>query len=201
MGKEKLNKIVRQAFELLMFKILEGSLEINNEISLQLHFGVILQQLGKMYEFSRDDRFIILLETKKEITPTSKTPNKKARCDIELQFYHKNKLESKAYIEIKLFKGGPNETVTENRFSVMCDIENLEHYKDDGKSLCYLLVVTDNINHTINKANLNLCIGNGAIARGRIRQNGKEVLLSGNYTFKWESCNKKDKYYFLLIDV
>lgn len=147
MLKERMNKIVSISYDILRNKIISGGIIVPNEASFQLHFGVILKQVGQLFEFSDKDYFTIELETPQEIDSSVKTPNGKARCDISLSLSNADDSVS-AVIELKHFKkkraDGKNKPTTTNRFSIMKDIENLEKYQvNEPNMLCYEILYTD----------------------------------------------------------
>lgn len=146
---ERLKEIVKISYSILCNKVAYGDIKIANEASLQMQFGVILKQVGHLYEFADTDKFLIDLETTQAISPTIKSSKGQARCDISLQFSINNDNVAKAVIELKHFKyDKENEAVADNRFSIMKDIENLEHYKEkDSQLLCYEILYTDNKNY------------------------------------------------------
>ena len=146
---ERLKVIVKISYSILCNKVAYGDIKIANEASLQMQFGVILKQVGHLYEFADTDKFLIDLETTQAISPTIKSSKGQARCDISLQFSINNDNVAKAVIELKHFKyDKANEAVADNRFSIMKDIENLEHYKEkDSQLLCYEILYTDNKNY------------------------------------------------------
>ena len=65
--KERLTEIVDISYRVLCNKIVSQSINIPNEASLQLQLGVILKQVGQLYEFSTEDRFTIQLEDVQDI--------------------------------------------------------------------------------------------------------------------------------------
>lgn len=194
-AQERLDRIVDTAYEILCGKVASGSISIDNEAALQLQLSVILEQLGRLYELAPTDRFSISLE--KVINnlsqKTTKSPNGKARCDIMLQLQ-----DAQIAIELKCFipDGNTTEPVTENRFKVLCDIENLEQYRKDYGFTGYEIVYTNNKNHTNSKS-----IGENGIAKGvhTINKNQKSVMLKAFYQCKWDEYS--DTHFFLKIKV
>ena len=146
---ERLKEIVKISYSILCNKIAYGDIKIANEASLQMQFGVILKQVGQLYEFAGTDRFSIELEAIQPISPTTKSSKGQARCDISLRFSMENNDTANAIIELKHFKyDKTSEAVADNRFAIMKDIENLEHYKEkDSQLLCYEILYTDNKNY------------------------------------------------------
>ena len=78
------------------------SISISNEASFQLQFGVILKQIGQLYEFDEKDRFYIQLEDVQTIDVTQKSKHGRARCDIMLSLKN-GKDEFSVAIELKYF--------------------------------------------------------------------------------------------------
>ena len=81
--KERLIEIVETSYRILCNKIVLQSINIPNESSFQLHFGVILKQIGLLYEFEDGDRFSIQLEDVQSINSTQKRKNGKAMMRYE----------------------------------------------------------------------------------------------------------------------
>lgn len=185
--KERLNKIVEISYFILCNKIASKSINIDNEASFQMHYAVILKQIGQFFEFDDNDRFSIQLENVQTINITQKSKNGKARCDIMLSLNNKEDDYSIA-IELKYFKKVQGETITDNRFSILCDIENLESYKKVHEKLdCYEILYTDNSNYANPKSSSYINIGNGSkLDAGRHSSNGRCVSIENSYTLKWD---------------
>ncbi len=197
----RLSEIIDLSYKLLCNKVWGGDISIINEATMQLQFGLIIKNVGKQFEFSKDDRFDILLETPQDIESTIKTPNGQARCDIKLHFYRKSSLKSTAYIELKFFKQAINQAVTDNRFSVYKDLLNLEQYlKSSKNSVAYEIVCTNNPNYsnpnTISKIN----IGNNVVSKKEIEYGNKVIRLNSIYTFIWD-MEKSSEFEFLKIQI
>ena len=192
---ERLERIVDTAYEILCGKVASGSITIENEAAFQLQLSVILEQLGRLYELAPNDRFSISLEKVVDnlSQKTTKSTNGKARCDIVLQLQN-----AQTAIELKCFipDGNTTEPVTENRFKVLCDIENLEQYKKDHGFTGYEIVYTNNKNHPSSKA-----IGENGIAKGvhTINKNQKSVTLKATYQCNWNEYS--NTHFFLKIKV
>ena len=77
---ERLKEIVKISYSILCNKVAYGDIKIANEASLQMQFGVILKQVGHLYEFADTDKFLIDLETTQAISPTIKSSKGQARC-------------------------------------------------------------------------------------------------------------------------
>lgn len=150
----RLNRIVNDSYEILCNKVVQNSISVPNEASLQLHFGTVLKQVGVLHEYSLTDGFKIELELPIELSECTAKSKGKARCDIYMELTN-GKYSVYAAIELKHFKySKTQEATTDNRFALLCDLENMEHYKEqyweqDKKLLqCYAIVYTDNINYT-----------------------------------------------------
>ena len=157
---ERIEFIVNTSYCILCNKIANGDIEIPNEASMQLHLGTIMKQLGMLFEYSPKEHFRIEMEAIEDILPTQKSSKGKARCDIKLTL-SEGKKSCKAFVELKYLKKSANAAVTDNKFFVYCDIENLERYKSKEKnSLCYEIIYTDNLNYTSNN-DTQFCVGDG----------------------------------------
>ena len=103
--------------------------------------------------------------------------------------------------ELKFFpKKDDGETVTNNRFSMLADMENLETYLRLGKTdLGYFMLYTTNRNYlTDNRSSVK--IGNGKPVSGIIMSNKRNVQLSGSYQLSWDKYGG-DKHCFLLQEI
>lgn len=194
---ERLENIVDLSYTILCNKVASGGVVIYNEASLQMQLGIILDSIGRMYQFDRKDCIRVELESPIQVPPTCKSKNGLARCDIRITL-SQGKSKAEAVIELKHFRKDPNEAVTDNRFSVIQDLENLEHYKSVfPKIKCYEIVYTDNINHTINKGKNTINIGEGAtISGGTNYTQGRVVNLANTHVFHWDIYNE---HYFMKI--
>ena len=145
---KRMEQIISVSYDILCNKIANGSIIVQNEASLQMQFGVILKQVGQLYEFSDQDHFKIELETLRDIEASTKSNRGQARCDISLRLFNDSDSIG-AEIELKYFKyDKTQEAVTDNRFSVLMDLENLELYKKrEPRLMCYEFVYTDNKNY------------------------------------------------------
>lgn len=203
----RLDRIVEISYEILKGKIVSGGITVQNEASLQLQFGVILKQVGTLFEYDSKDHFEIILEEVQDVS-TIKSP-KGARCDIMLRLCNcRSSAEVSAAIELKFFKAtdGKTETITQNRRSVYLDVENLEEYRTD---LGYELVYTNNGNYPNPDSRSVIRLGDGETMR-TINDGMHDVILESTYDLKWdcyneagEACKDYDKRgdFFLLIPV
>lgn len=201
--KERLKEIVKISYNLLCNEIAGSSITIYNEASLQMHLGVILKQVGRLYEYTKTDRFSIDLETWQEIDGTLKSKNGRARCDINLKMENEQEKYEVA-LELKYFKYSEHEAVTDNRFSILLDLENLEQYQANNPTLlCYEIVYTDNVNYTKldNRSKIKITpqiSGNDVPYANRI------IKLHKTYDSVWDSYDSKDNsrgHHFLIIDL
>lgn len=199
--KERLTEIIDTSYRILCNKIVSQSIRIPNEASFQLQFGVILKQIGQLYEFEESDRFSIQLEDVQTINITQKSKNGKARCDIMLSL-RSNEVDYSVAIELKHFKKADGETITDNRFSILCDIENLENYKKTNTKLveCFEILYTDNPNYTNPQSTSYIKIGEGVkLNTGIHSSNRRSVQLEKSYIFKWDTY--ENNHCFLKIKV
>lgn len=193
---ERLKEIVKIAYSILCYKIAYGDIKIANEASLQMQFGVILKQVGQLYEFAGTDRFSIELEAIQPISPTTKSSKGQARCDISLRFSMENNDTANAIIELKHFKyDKASEAVADNRFAIMKDIENLEHYKEkDTQLLCYEILHTNNKNYAnpVTTAGIKLA----PIITQEFTYCNKTVKLKYAYAAEWSNVGE---HYFMIV--
>ena len=195
---ERLQKIIWTSYQILQNKIVGGIYTIENEASLQLLFGEVLLDVGRLHTYSWDERFIVGREFKYAKTTTSKNDNE-AICDISLRLVSGQE-ECTAAIEMKYLKKSKFEAVTDNRFSVLQDIENLEHYPVD---LGVMLVYSDNSNYADPDTTSYLKIGDGNIIHGEISTTGsktrKVVFLKNSYKLQWDTFETKDKTHCFML--
>lgn len=198
---DRLHEIVKTSYRLLCNKIVGGLIEVDNEASLQLQFGVIMKAIGQMYEFSPEDRFSIVLEhvVKDETFKTWKSQKGKARIDIMLTLTD-GKNTCSAAVELKYFPKSDGEAVTDNRFFMLADIENLETYIRHGDvEFGFFMLYTTNKNYTTDTRS-GVKIGNEDVITGKIVSNNRTVNLTGKYKLQWDTYNG-DKHCFLLQPV
>ena len=201
--KERLKEIVQISYNLLCNKIADGNICVHNEASLQMHLGVILKQVGHLYEFSKSDRFSVELETWREIEGTFKSKKGRARCDIQLKMANEHGSHEVA-IELKYFRRHINETITDNRFSVLLDLENLEQYQVNNPDLlCFEIVYTDNENYTKidNRSKIKIT---PKVSGNDEPYVGRTIKLRKTYDSIWDSYHSKDDkhgHHFLMIDL
>jgi hypothetical protein len=192
---ERLKQIIDLSYKLLCHKIVAKSIIIHNEASLQMQLGIILKQIAQLYEFDKKDRFTIELESRIDIPSTIKSANGRARCDIVIEVNEKKK----AAIELKYFKQSENEAVTDNRFSLLLDLANLEQYKEANPGLlCYEIVYTDNENYTKpdNRSKIKIT---PTIPQESEEYCGRKIKLQKAYSSVWDSYAKE--HHFLKIDL
>lgn len=140
--KERIYQIIDHAYMLFCNQVAGGTVHVENEASMQLHLSNILLQLGRLYEFSADEHFNIVLEKKIDLaSPTSKSANKKARVDIWIELSKAGEVQATAAIELKYLKKTDTAAVTDARYSVYKDLENLEHYRVESGYLTICEIV------------------------------------------------------------
>lgn len=209
--KERLEDIVNLSYNLLVQKLSAGEFTIYNEASLQFQFGFILKEVGKMFEFFPDESLEVEMEKLIPNCGTCKSP-KDAYCDIFIKMKNATE-EAYVAIEVKYFLKDPNEAVTDNRFSVYMDLENLEKYMEKDKKIvaCYELVYTNNENYTIVKNDDMSCL----IGEGHVQQPGtidytqnRHLELKRSYAFNWrkaeqtdEQKSRRERHCFLLVKI
>lgn len=193
---ERLKEIVKISYSILCNKIAYGDIKIANEVSLQMQFGVILKQVGQLYEFAGTDRFSIELEAIQPISPTTKSSKGQARCDISLRFSMENNDTANAIIELKHFKyDKTSEAVADNRFAIMKDIENLEHYKEkDTQLLCYEILYTNNKNYANPATTAGIKLA--PIITQEFTYCNKTVKLKSAYVAEWSNVGE---HYFMIV--
>lgn len=191
-AEERLKKIIDDSYEILCNKIAAGGIEVPNEASLQMQFGVILKQVGQLYEFNPSDHFHIELEKPIVIPAVPESQKVKVRCDVYVAIETVGQKKVEAYIELKCMKKHKNETVTDNRYAIVLDLQKLECYKNRlPESICYSVVYTDNLNYTKSnsqtrtKKGIDLC--SGTVLHGAYsRPNEMNAKLCRHHTIFWD---------------
>lgn len=202
-AKERLDDVIYLSYKSFCNKIASGLIDIHNEISMQMNFAVILKQVTELFIYSPREQFSIILEKYMSLSkPTAKSQNKIARCDIFIEFTY-DKVTYSAAIEMKYFNKGEKSTeaVTDNRFSLIADIENLEEYKNNSSVLtCYQITATNNPNHTIKKKT-KFCIAesiSGNTYKYSVNSTPVSACILNNYTLNWKQYGEN---YFVIIKV
>jgi len=210
-NKEILEEIISLGFEILQNKISGGLIDFNNEASIQMQFGIILNTIGKLFESNQHDIFNIELESNFFINSNFiKSNSNKAKIDIAMCFGN-NEAFSTAAIEIKYFKK-VNHRMPNNRYDVFSDISNLEKYKENYFDLGYLLVLTDH-EHYVNQKEYSddtkdFDFRHNSQYKSKTQLEyrtdkpyGPPLVLNGNYIFKWNNLhlfNNKELYVLIL---
>ena len=196
---DRLCQIIDLSYQIFQARIINGTIEqFDNEASMQLQLGVILQNVGLLYEWAEDEHFSIRLEKKFKLeNATSKSSNGNARCDIYLELC-KGEQTYKVGIELKYLPKSKDEATTDCRLSILCDVENLEYYKLHGYiDKGYAIVYTTNSNYADPNTRSNINIGDRIRVAGG-KSNYKEVTLNNTYTFHWDS---HQSHHFLKVEV
>jgi len=208
--RERAMEIVERSCEIFQAKIVNNNIgEISNEASMQLQLGIILQQVGSLYKWGKNDRFDLILEKTFGISEaTNKTPNKKARCDIYIEVHAEG--EDKPYkvgIELKYFPKCEGEATTDNRIAILEDIQNIEQYiVNNHIDLGYSYVYTTNENYARSDTRSSINLGDGVEVHGG-KCKSETVNLKGTYVPQWREYStieeKSDikKSFFLLLQV
>lgn len=194
-----LTEIIELGLKIFQNKISGGIIDFNNEASMQMQFGMILNTLGKLFESKQSDVFNIELESFFCIDKKfDKSNSNKAKIDIAMCFGNRTAF-STAAIELKYFKKS-NHREPNNRYDVFTDISNLEKYKEKYFDICYLLVLTDH-EHYVCQKEYNYDTKDFDFRHNREYKSktkliyktkkpyGKPLFLSGDYIFKWNELH------------
>lgn len=210
-NKKVLEDIISLGLKIFQNKISGGLIDFNNEASMQMQLGIILNTIGKLFESKQNDTFNIELESNFFINSNFiKSNSNKARIDIAMCFGNKDAY-STAAIELKYLKKS-NFREPNNRYDVFRDISNLEKYKEEFFDIGYLLVLTDH-EHYVNKEEYSDDTRDFDFRHNRQYKSktklvyrtenpyGPPLILNGNYIFQWEnlhSINNKELYVLIL---
>ena len=207
---ERLRQVIEQAYSIVCARIKGGRIKIDNEASMQLQLGMVLQTLGTLCEYGENDRFSIILEHTFELKEaTNKCPKKHARADIYMELAD-GKEKCTAIIELKYFKKA-NAREPNNRYDFFADLENLEQYHDQGKSqINYLIAGTDHSHYYSEASPISAETGDfnfrdgiryekGTPLQYRTKKPyGKDITLKHDYAFKWDIA---DSYGFIKVKI
>ncbi len=196
---ERMEQIINYAYMLFCNQVAGKSISIENEASMQLHLSNILLQLGRLNVFSTDEFFNIVLEKKLRLaSPTNKSKNQNARVDIWIELLKGGKEVCSAALELKYLKYSKTAAVTDARYSVYKDLENLEQYAVERKNLLLCeIVFSDNQNFILRK-DTKFSIADGAeISSYHNDGTYGDISLSNQYPpIKWDRIGQ---YNFLKI--
>lgn len=204
-----LEQIIKQGFNLFCLKYAKGGIVTKNEYAFQFELGIMLKQLGQLYEFNPEDKFEIRFESNIDLHDSShKSKTKKARIDIYINYKQHNFRDVEAAVELKFLKK-ENTNEPQSRYNVFTDISNLESYKRKGIEVCYLLLVTDNEHYVSQeKYSKNTCdfdfredksyIANTPLSYRTKKSTKNDITLSKDYHFKWHEYGGL---YFLMIKI
>lgn len=197
--KRRVEQLLDYSAKFFFNQVAGGVIHIENEASMQLHLSNILLQLGRLYEFSVDEHFNILLEKKIDLaSPTIKSANKKARVDIWIELSKANEVQATAAIELKYLKKTDNAAVTDARYSVYKDLENLEQYHVTSGNLTICEIVYSNNTNFLEKKGTKFSIADDTVISSYDGDAtyGK-ITLSNQYPpLKWDRYGEHN---FLMI--
>lgn len=201
-AKERLLEIVSLSYKIFEARVVNNTIgDFENEASMQLQLGVILKDVGLLYEWECGDKFIIRFEQKFSLSAaTSKSPNGQARCDIYIGFRTK-KEEYRIGLELKYLPKTEGEATTGNRIAILEDIQNLERYQQLGYiDTGFSIVYTTNYNYADPNTRSKMNIGcNVTVEKG---DPNYEVELKRNHTFLWDIYpGKENKHCFLKVEI
>lgn len=141
-NKENLLNIIKVGCNSLVNKVAGGSIDFNNEASMQLQLGSLFESMGRLYEYKPRDKFHIELESYADLPSISiKSGSKVALIDVSMCLGDNHNFATAA-IELKFFKK-KNQREPNNRYDVFADLHNLETYRKNGYDICVFLVLTD----------------------------------------------------------
>jgi hypothetical protein len=194
--RSNLREIVALSAKLLAGKIAGRSIVVENEASLQLHFGRILQGIGEWYQFAAADSFIVQLEGRIPLSsPAPKGGTTTPRVDILLSL-GSGQFFATCAIELKYFQKA-NGRRPRNQYDVFCDLANLEKYRLQHIDETYLFVATDDVAYMTGRSEgaakdfdlkhgNNVSAGNVLTYRGPVPP-GPPITLMEDYAFSWET--------------
>lgn len=207
---ERLDRIIKLAYEITCQKIAGGLIRVDNEASFQLHLGTALKTLGEQFVYKKNEHFETLLEHSFDLdTVTNKCKNRQARCDIMVMLTS-GQDHVIAIIELKFFKKA-NHREPNSRYDFFADLENLEQYQKQGASqLNYEIIGTDHPHYydaslpiSDSTADFRFREGDKYIAGTKLHYGtnnpyGGDIILQNDYLFHWEHLGE---YSFMKIKI
>ena len=210
---DKLDKLVKVAWELLQRKIAGGLVKVNKEASLQLHYAYILQELISICQFSDNENVKVVLE---------KTIAMGDGSTQEIDVVIETTVDDEPYhvaIEMKCYRkyassGGYRGAMDVFAKCVYEDIESLEKYSaaDGCIKKKFFLVMTDHENFVKPKNkdakywayDFSDCHTLEGPKDVDVPIGGEEVHIhiDGTYTFDWTSVpSSAGFFYFMILEV
>lgn len=197
---ERLNQVLDLSWKIFKAQFINGRHEINKEAPFQHHFADIINKVGNLHCFSREDVFYTDLETK---FANLKHENKNKYIDITCEYYNK----SRCAIELK-FKKQSQGAQDHGRIDIFLDLEAVELACKDVYDIGRLFVITDSrpyVNQSVRGVGTIFPTHNGYKIIPNFPYNstskGREditVLFKNEYEFVWEEI---EGFYFLSISV
>ncbi len=194
---ENIKRIIDLGFKSLLGKVVGGSIDFDNEASMQMNFGAILKSIGELYEFRPTDKFHIELESR-VIFPDAilKSGSSVALIDITMCLGNRHDFATGA-IELKFFKKS-NHREPNNRYDVFSDLKNLEIYRKHFFDVCRFVLLTDHKHYydqgTYSKNTADFDFRNGKEYRKETpleyktkNPYGEPIVLENDYIFSWEN--------------
>ena len=194
----RLDAIMTSAWTIFKSQFIHNRHFISTEAPFQHHFADIIRQVGNLYCLTREDVFLVDLETQcKDIKGKTKY------LDISCEFVNK----INCAIELK-FKKASQGAQDHGRIDIYADIEALELVCTDRFQVGKFYAITDSTPY-VNQSKVGVGTvfptHHGHITEANktfwVASKGREhvtVNLKNSYTFNWE---KIDKWYFLELTV
>ena len=202
-----LDGIIKKGIELFKIKLFEKVVSPKPEVplekkSLYSELADILTSIGKIYEYSSEYHFEVMMYDNLSINEKVRTTFKnEVRVDFAI-VYTMGDSGVTAVLDFKFFrKEHGQESV--NRYTAYRNLYYLEKYRELGVDLCYLLLLTDDPHYVNEKAYSkeaeDFDMRNGHIYKGgtvlkfkREQPWGPDFSLKQDYRFDWK---KLDDYY------
>lgn len=195
-NKANLLNVVKTGCNSLINKVSGGSIDFNNEASMQLQLGAIFSALGSIYEYKQRDKFHIELESYANLPGVSvKSGSNTALIDVSMCLGDNHNFATSA-IELKFFKK-KNHREPNNRYDVFADLKNLETYRQHGYDICAFLLLTDHehyFSHTgYSKDTSDFDFRNGTTYKNgttltyrKTKPYGVPITLQQDILFEWQ---------------
>ncbi|RYY00591.1 hypothetical protein EON78_00735 [bacterium] len=195
---ERMNELMSLSWRIFKSQFVNQRYHISKEAPFQHHFSDIIRQVGNLHCLSREDVFLVDLETR-----CDDVKGKNKYLDITCEFVN----HIKCAIELK-FKKDSQGAQDHGRIDIYTDIEALELVCANLYNLGKFYAITDSapyINESKKGVGTIFPTHNGHITKLNNEivslSKGREnivVNLKSSYTFNWE---KIGKWYFLEITV
>ncbi|WP_285767519.1 hypothetical protein [Peribacillus sp. SI8-4] len=209
----RMNQILCSAWNIFIAHCIQGRAILHKEASFQHHFANIIQQVGTLYCFSKQETFHVDLEytIQKQVGF-----ERKAEVDIVCELINfENKDSAKAAIELKhtIKSGDATDIGRIGSYQDIYRLEKLKELKHEGFSVCKFYMLANRVAYTnVSPPNTSgedfptykgYEIEPRKIYKTVHTKIGKDVelIFNNSYKFNWNIYEQPKRLYFLSVDI